>query len=520
MLNRYFDFINEQLILESDVVFSDKFRKILTKIEHPISTQLLDIENKDFDVRNNFFDVEFNKNDKVSFIPDAKAQKILASEERFFRFAGHDGGWLTHRESNKSLFDKLGYEPDKMESVDEETGEVVMVDTPKPYNPNSTETGKEVSRVTSESSGKTYVYLQFENGKGVYNIDKLREVDEGINKVWSKDRQEIKVGKGVRAILKSANVEVDAKDLEDFVNSFKALMDRLNDKFSLFEEVKGDDISYWYKYTNYFERKGTLGGSCMSNVPSRFFDIYVKNPETCSLVIFKSQDDDSKIMARALLWTLRDGKKFMDRIYTINDSDVQLFKDYAKENGWYVKRYNDSSESNHVISPEGSEVRLSMIVDVENGDYGSYPYLDTLKYYNPDHGTLSTNSTGNTYRLESTDGHAINCEYCNGSGTVTCSDCDGDGERNCNNCEGDGGVSCSDCNGYGDIECSHCDGEGTTENDLGEEEECSNCNGRGREDCSTCDGNGDVDCDGCSGRGEHECEECNGRGEVDCYECS
>ena len=50
MLKRYSDFINEslELILESDVVFSDKFRKALTKIDHPISKALLDTENKGY----------------------------------------------------------------------------------------------------------------------------------------------------------------------------------------------------------------------------------------------------------------------------------------------------------------------------------------------------------------------------------------------------------------------------------------------------------------------------------------
>lgn len=519
MINKYFEFLNEQLILESDVIFSDKFRNVLTKIQHPISKTLIDIENKDLDTKNNFFDVSFDKNDKVSFIPDAKAQKILETEDRFFKFTG-SAGWLKHKETNQDLFDKLGYEPDKVEAVDEETGEIIKIDAPYPYKPNSIEVGKEVSRVTSETSGKTYVYVQFENGKGVYNINKLREVDEGKNLVWSKNRQEIKVGKGIRAILKSADIEVDAKDLEDFVNYFKALMDRLNDKFSFFEEVKGDDISYWYKYTNYFERKGTLGTSCMSNVPSRYFDIYVKNPETCSLLIFKSPDDETKILGRALLWTLRDGKRFVDRIYTNNDSDVQLFKDYAKENGWYVKRYNNSSESDRAISPDGKEVRLNMIVDVESGDHDSYPYLDTLKYYNPNDGTLSTDSSSDTYTLQSTDGNAINCDYCYGSGVQSCYRCEGSGEHNCNNCNGDGTLLCSDCDGEGDIECSTCDGEGTIENDEGESEECYSCAGKGREDCEECHGRSEYECGECHGRGEYDCGECYGRGEVDCYECS
>ena len=49
MLKKYFDFINEslELILESDVVYSDKFRLALSKIENPVSKSLLDVENKE-----------------------------------------------------------------------------------------------------------------------------------------------------------------------------------------------------------------------------------------------------------------------------------------------------------------------------------------------------------------------------------------------------------------------------------------------------------------------------------------
>ena len=118
----------------------------------------------------------------------------------------------------------------------------------------------------------------------------------------------------------------------------------MNDRFQYFETITGDDIAYWYNYSNYKERSGTLGSSCMSNVEDYYFDIYTSNPDTCSLVILKSQEDDSKIVGRALLWTLTSGKKFMDRIYTIKDSDVQLFRDWAKENGWYSKYYNNSSD--------------------------------------------------------------------------------------------------------------------------------------------------------------------------------
>lgn len=395
MLKKYLEFINEsmELILESDVVYSDKFRLALSKIETPVSKSLLGIENKDLNVRSNYFDILMDKNDTISFIPDRRAQQILNDTKIKVRFVGRGGGWLTFNKDengeykNKKLFDKLGFTPSE---------ELVK--------PSNDEVGEIIKKVVSEESGKTYAYVKFPNTELVINTEKLREIDESSKLVWTSNRQEIKVGRAIRSLLNSVYTNFVDKDIEDFVNLYKATIDKFNDKFALFEEVTGDKIGYWYHSSHYKIRSGTLGSSCMSYVDEEFFDIYMSNPNVCSLVIYKSEEDNEKIMGRALLWKLRDGKRYMDRVYTINDSDVQLFKDYAKENGWYCKRSNSSSASNTSISPDGSIVELDLIVDIKPGYYEKYPYLDTLKFWNRSDGTLSTKSCSNCYTLEDTDG--------------------------------------------------------------------------------------------------------------------
>ena len=59
MIKGYLEFISESidLILESDVVYSDKFRLALNKIDNNIAKSLLSVENKDLTVRTNYFDV-------------------------------------------------------------------------------------------------------------------------------------------------------------------------------------------------------------------------------------------------------------------------------------------------------------------------------------------------------------------------------------------------------------------------------------------------------------------------------
>lgn len=496
MIKRYTQFVNEskELILESDVVYSKMFRTALTKIENPISKILLDVENKDLPVASNYFDLARGKNDTLSVIPDRKAKEILEDTKEIVRFTG-SGGWLKHKTSNDNLFQKLGYQ------YEEGT---------EPYGPNSRDLGTVVAKVTSEQSGKVYAWVKWsggvgtdnagvELGQGVYNQEKLIIVDERLKEVWTKNRQEVRIGRAIRALLNVAGETVLDKDLEVFVNLWKATIDKMNDRFQYFDVVDGQDIGHWYHYRNYKERSGSLGSSCMSNVNHNYFDIYMSNPDVCKLIILRSVEDDSLIVGRALLWTLTDGKKFVDRIYTIQDSDVQLFRDYARENGWYTKQYNSSSDSGRANAPDGTQVDLGKItVDIKAGMYEAYPYLDTLKYFKPREGTLSNVRTGrgDEYTLEDTSGELWRCEYCGGSGMQTCGNCDGDGYFDCHR-----------CSGSGERECGECDGSGKVEGDEGEEE-CPECDGSGNNECSYCDGSGREDCDDCNGRGEHSCYEC------------
>ena len=502
MIKKYSDFLNENLefIIESNVVYSDNFRKAMSKIEHPMAKAILGVENNDLTVQANYLDIEFSKNDTISFTPDRKAQEILGDTKEVVKFTGSGGGWLKHKDSNSKLFTQLGY-------TYEEGSE--------PYKPNSRDLGEVVGKVTSETSGKVYAWVKFKDlsgndvGEGVYNVEKIRTVDERIKKVWSSNRQEIKVGRAMRALLKAAGAEFTDRDFEVFVNLYKATIDKMNDKFSYIEVVRGGDIAHWYQAENYFQRSGTLGSSCMAGAPDSWLELYTANPEV-GLVIYKSIDDSDKIIGRALLWKLKDGKEFLDRVYTINDSDVQLFRDYAKENGWYSKYYNSSSNDNKAYAPDGSTVTLDLIVNLTDASMDNFPYLDTLKYFSSVRKTISYEDTGNCYFLEDTGGdYTRGCDSCGGSGRVECGNCEGSGDVECDNCNG-GEVDCNNCDGDGKVECDNCNGDGDPCGDCGGDGkvECDNCNGDGKEQCSNCDGDETV-----------ECGDCDGRGQVDCYDC-
>ncbi|MFM7985454.1 MAG: hypothetical protein ACKPKO_39680, partial [Candidatus Fonsibacter sp.] len=78
---------------------------------------------------------------------------------------------------------------------------------------------------------------------------------------------------------------------------------------------------------------------------------------------------------------------FMDRQYTIKDSDVEKFRNYAKEKGWIYKSSNNHHSFSNVTI-EGEEKNATLSVKVKATNYGRYPYMDTFRRYDPNEGIL------------------------------------------------------------------------------------------------------------------------------------
>lgn len=231
--------------------------------------------------------------------------------------------------------------------------------------------------------------------------------------VYSKSRNSLRIGRFINKVFPG---KYNDKQIEEFVNSFKASLES-GDKFEI---VEGDEIALWYNYRNYLEVKGSLGNSCMKEKSYNIFNIYTKNPEVCRMLILK---DGDKITGRALIWKLasikRSGKEvegveyFLDRQYTIDDSDVVKFRNYAKEQGWAYKAHNNHHSLDPIIFND-DEFNADMTVQLKETskgtyDYMNYPYVDTFRRYNPDTGVLyndeeSDESYQGNYLLQSTDG--------------------------------------------------------------------------------------------------------------------
>lgn len=320
------------------------------------------------------------------------------------------------------------------------------------------------------------------------------------------NKSSISIGKAIRSILKLNGIQFTDKELEEFLNEFKSLVNE-KDSLDKFEIVSGEDIRKWYLTDNNDNSvNGTLQGSCMNGYSQQdYLDIYVKNDDIVRLLILKSLTGD-KIVGRALLWELTDGRIFMDRIYTSEKYQEQIFKNYAIQRGW-LYRVQQSALNTDIVTSDGLDVgRIN--VQLDRSEFSYYPYMDTLKWINTGSDKLSNiKISGYDGPLESTEGNFGDvCDNCGGDQRVECYECGGMGE-----------VECGECGGMGEVEewkhCEECDGRGTIYNEESDErDECSNCGGEGGtyevDECPECGGRGAVECDVCGGDGMLYCPEC------------
>ena len=333
------DLLLEKAINESMIYFSPSLRKQLGKLSDDISVDLLDIEATDIKPDITFIDLD--KEGFLSFSTMRNVKKLL--DEKFPTIK--DKLDLDNK-SNKDLADDIWYLHNQ------------QYNNLKPSSPLG--------------------------GMGNY-IDSDKDP-------YVKGRNQIAIGRLVNKVFPG---KYNSKQVEEFVNSFKAAVEKYGEHFEL---VSGDYIEFWYNSDNYKERSGTLGNSCMAQ-KRNIFNIYVKNPDVCRLVILR---EDDKILGRALVWKFESiyngaGEKFegveyfMDRQYTIKDSDVNKFRNFAKEQGWIYKT-NNNHHSFTNITYNGSEINVDMVVQVGrfggDYDYSRYPYMDTFRRYDPRTGKL------------------------------------------------------------------------------------------------------------------------------------
>jgi hypothetical protein len=180
---------------------------------------------------------------------------------------------------------------------------------------------------------------------------------------------------------------ITSRQFEDCVNLYKNYFDSNLENLKI---LSGSDILSAYLENNYLipqnGRIGSLWKSCMRyDYKNQFMDFYVKNSDIVSLLVLYS--NCGKVKGRALLWNCKDinGRdiKIMDRIYVVYEHNLNLFKDWAKLNG-YVYKLEQSNKCEMMFDGSSGPHQLDITIPIPVVDFKYYPYMDTFKFFSID----------------------------------------------------------------------------------------------------------------------------------------
>jgi len=191
--------------------------------------------------------------------------------------------------------------------------------------------------------------------------------EKGEEFLWQ-GKNTAKVGRTWRQVLKDNNIPFDDSQIETFVNNYKNAYKKLilKEPIDTFLVVSGEEIRDWYLEDNYIKGGGSLNNSCMQyRKCQKYLDIYVQNPEVCQLLILVEGD---KLLGRALIWKLKTGQYYLDRVYVRWDSDEERMVEYFEENFNSQKSYSTGSYTDDPV------------VKIKREDFEYYPYMDTFAF--------------------------------------------------------------------------------------------------------------------------------------------
>lgn len=361
LLKNFKDFLFDNLFenkIELTIVLSERLEKLLKKIDHEVSKELLELCDNDV------------KSDKITLID--------YDDDEYNKFSYIIPNKLLDFVYNRSK-DRF---PDKNKSK-----ETLLK--------NDDEEGK-----FKRLSRNTKIVWEIENRPS-------QSIGKVINKIFPGKFDTPK---------KKHKDDVVRNYIEEFTNL--VILERKKEEelpFRNFKIVDGSDINYYYNKDSYesIEGSSSLARSCMRfEKCDDFIDFYSQN-DGVEMVILMSDEVEGTIIGRALLWDISEidgekvNRKFLDRIYTLYDSDVNLFKDYAIKNGWLYKKRQISVEDEPIVDPINDTIVYRIKTTSTFDKSIEYPYLDTLKFYYHEHRFLTNYEIGGEsyYKLESTRGN-------------------------------------------------------------------------------------------------------------------
>ncbi len=255
---------------------------------------------------------------------------------------------------------------------------------------------------------------------------KMPKKDDKKRDMWAlKERQLAKPGKWLHSVINQETLNyygISESVIEKFTNAVKSYVE-LDVRI---KEVKGPFIEWWYNPAHHSERVvsgSNLTTSCMAKTAFEIskFELYTDNPNVRLLVAL---DKKQRLLGRAILWSsvtiwdqtvssysskykkVAENVTFMDRIFSGDDYIEDLFREYARERGYWQRTLISAKNKDQVTDPKGNHLSHIMTVPTSMTEWHQeYPYLDTFTYLAHDMSELCnspvTPAGQKTYSIES-----------------------------------------------------------------------------------------------------------------------
>lgn len=230
------------------------------------------------------------------------------------------------------------------------------------------------------------------------NQNALYDIMKTNKGMYEEFRTSIKIGRLINKLFPKEYKPNGENSIESFVDIIKLERNR---KFDNFEIVNGEDIIKYYNESSYTKDAfsgSELGNSCMRyDKCNDYLQFYAENKDV-ELVILKSDKEEDKIVARALLWNLSYANdkgvtgKFLDRIYFTKNFQKEIFIEHAKNNKWYHKLLQNYNADTAIWNPTNNEyekIPLKTKSTFVKSSTNQYPYMDTMKWFYVDSGFVS-----------------------------------------------------------------------------------------------------------------------------------
>jgi hypothetical protein len=221
-------------------------------------------------------------------------------------------------------------------------------------------------------------YLTFRNDGTISYLPNGKELKYNADGDWSREgRQNGKASKVIRKIFLPSTIKANFfkdTDFELFANLYKAKGDESKTTFKIHSHEEIADV---YCCEREHKEGSSLTQSCM-NDDRGYLEMYT---HCKSLELLAMYNGKGELCGRALIWLLQDGRKFMDRIYTTQEHNYQLFLDYAKDNKWIRKEYYRTYDYKNKFVDTTNDKFFEAIFQINTPtEFCEYPYIDTFSY--------------------------------------------------------------------------------------------------------------------------------------------